>query len=58
MTQEKFQRDVLNALSEIYPFAEEDVINVFTLSDKQIMIIVDDGSTKKSYTLTIQRHFE
>lgn len=58
MTQEKFQRDMLNALSEIYPFSEENVINVFTLNDKQIMIIVHDGSTEKSYTLTIQRHFE
>lgn len=58
MTPEKFQRDILNVLSEIYPFSEENVINVFILNDKQIMITVDDGSTEKSYTLTIQRHFE
>jgi len=53
-----FHRDILNLLSEIYPFSEENVKEVFLLSDKQIMIVIYDGVSEKKYTLTIQRHFE
>lgn len=58
MIEENFQRDILNALSEILPFSTENVNDIFLINDKQILIIVNDGSSEKQYTLTIQRHFE
>lgn len=58
MIEENFQKDILNALSEILPFSIENVRSIFLINDKQILIIINDGFSEKQFTLTIQRHFE
>lgn len=60
MNKATFDRDLLNHISEILPFEEENInyVKMVNLAENQFMILVNDGSkVDKKYVITCKRWF-